>query len=141
VADLINIESATWKLEALRKLFDEEQGGATEGYAITEFLEQIMETKSCDMYIPNNFVVDVTIVEARACLQAVTVAKELRFQRLVEIKERAQRFKELTFRFEGRSMNQVEIHRDFLRVVDLWEQDDGCSDADEGCRGDGATAF
>ncbi|KAG8472326.1 hypothetical protein CXB51_034252 [Gossypium anomalum] len=75
-----------------------------------------------------------TTAEAKACLHAVTVAEELGFQRLVvkgdpltvvkkvrslgeeissifviikEIKEKAQRFKELIFSFVGRLVNQV----------------------------------
>ncbi|MBA0602984.1 hypothetical protein Gorai_003144, partial [Gossypium raimondii] len=79
VADLINIESATWKLEALRKLFDEEQ------------VSRIM-----------------TIPSAGVELGYERVWRGDNIGVYSEIKERAQRFEELTFRFEGRSVNQVE---------------------------------
>ncbi|MBA0816560.1 hypothetical protein Gohar_001209 [Gossypium harknessii] len=68
VADLINVESATWKLEALRKLFDEVQESG------------IMTIPSAGVELGYE---RVWRVEARACLQAVTVAEELGLQRLV----------------------------------------------------------
>ncbi|KAG8472839.1 hypothetical protein CXB51_034760 [Gossypium anomalum] len=143
---------------------------------------------------PNKFVADPTTTEARACLQAMIVAEELGFRRLVvegdsstvvkkvqslegdkssiavlvkEIKEGAQRFEELTFRFVGRSGNQVAHtsaveekwwssqrvwieeasprsyrgHGERPNASDLREQNEGCSDTDEESKRDGAAVL
>lgn len=83
---------------------------------------------------PNSFVADATTVEAKTCLQAVTVAEELGFRRLVvegdslivikkirssennrssismiikEIKKRAQGYESFTRHFVGRAVNRA----------------------------------
>ncbi|KAA3458678.1 reverse transcriptase [Gossypium australe] len=109
---------------------------------------------------PNNFVADATTAEVRACVQAVTVAKELGFWRLVvegdsltvfkkvrsldedrssifviikEIKERVQRFEEFTCRFVGRSeMACKDSDSSFLQESIVYVEGKGSMEKDDG---------
>ncbi|MBA0603059.1 hypothetical protein Gorai_003219, partial [Gossypium raimondii] len=105
---------------------------------------------------PNNFVADATTNEARACLHAVTMAEKLGFQMLVVEGDSltvVKKFRSLREERSKRLVNQrahamvmerkqwsllrVWIEEAPLRVevetANLWEQDDGSSDNDEGC--------